>query len=166
MDVDKKNQINTLLMSYNKVSKQIMTSKEAKTLISKKINKAFLFEKYFKNDTVSSQQVSDQAALNMNLDNLSLNSINNLTKQTSRKECLSEPEGRISSELKQTKTVTHEIEEKPGTTRENYQKTNKGDRSRRMFKFKSQNKVNHKIYDSEKIVEDTGATVSVVSGKG
>lgn len=34
-------------MSYNKVAKHIMTSKEAKNLISQKINKTFLFDKYF-----------------------------------------------------------------------------------------------------------------------
>ncbi len=32
-------------MSYNKVAKHIMTSKEAKNLISQKINKTFLFDK-------------------------------------------------------------------------------------------------------------------------
>ena len=41
-----KNSLDTLLVSYNKVAKNIMTSKEAKNLISQKINKTFLFDKY------------------------------------------------------------------------------------------------------------------------
>lgn len=67
-----------------------------------------------------------------------------------KKECLSEPEGRVSSELKQEKHCTGENINK--SIRENYQKTTKRNRSKRVFKFKSQNKIDYKLFDNEKIV--------------
>lgn len=110
--------------------------------------------RYFTNDTVSEQISSnkiDQDTINIKLQSLNnlnnINSINNLSKQPTKKECLSEPEGRITSELKQEKKDNEEIIGK----RENYQKTTKRNRSKRMFKFKSQSKVDYKLYDSEKI---------------
>jgi len=72
---------------------------------------------------------------------------NNLPKQL-KKECLSEPEGRVSIDhLNQENKAA----ESKYSSRQNYQKTTESNRSKR-FKFKSQNKVNHKIYENEKLV--------------
>lgn len=143
-----------------------MSSKEAKTLISQKINKAFLFEKYinllfryFKNENASESISPDidrndpyiDSKLNLNLRGLNdQNKEVNLTKQISRKECLSEPEVRISSELKNEKK---NIEEEKITSRQNYQKTSKRNRSKKELKFKSQSKINHKkLFENDKIL--------------
>lgn len=154
--------INNLLNVYNKVSKNIMTSKEAKKLISNKINKTFLFEKYFKNDGDNAndrvtQAIKEKESINVDINSLenldvinnlnNLNNFNNLTKQTSKKECLSEPEGRINSELK---VETSKIEDN-SSSRQNYQRASKRNRSKRLFKFKSQSKIgSNKLYDNEK----------------
>lgn len=74
--------------------------------------------------------------------------MNNLSKTSIKIESLSEPEGRLNSELKHE---NKEADEKIGK-RGNYQKTTRRNRSKRMFKFKSQAKIEYKMFDAEKIV--------------
>jgi hypothetical protein len=92
--------------------------------------------------------------MSINMSNLNsltaINNLNNLTKQNSKKECLSEPEGRFTSDLKQDKQQAEESSNV--NTRQNYQKTTQRNRSKRVMKFKSQSKVEYKIFDSEKLV--------------
>jgi len=94
----------SLLSSFEKVYSNLLNSKEALNLINQKVNKKFLFEKFFKNDNeiVSSESISpvkeaqltkdSQLQFEINLQNLNNININNNIKQNNKKEYLSEPE--------------------------------------------------------------------------
>jgi len=166
----------SLLSSFEKVYSNLLNSKEALNLINQKVNKKFLFEKFFKNDNeiVSSESISpvkeaqltkdSQLQFEINLQNLNNININNNIKQNNKKEYLSEPE------QKNDKKII--IEDDNGKRRLNYQKTGGRNRSKKLYntKVKSLSKVTYKkIFDKDNMnadetIENKSINSSILKG--